>query len=175
MGRAGKGAVAWALHAGCHSGQLQAATASVLLLLFPSPTHAMQSRVLGAGLGVAALLLLLLLLAAAGGAAGVKAPVSDSAGARTPWTPWSRWRRETELEGARIEGSRIPRKYFVTKGGLARSVPPLLPAPGRLPAAAAPPSPAPRSPAGFGETDLGAGTDPFETGAWDLAVEDAGM
>ena len=40
------------------------------------------------------------------------------------------------------------------------------------------PLPAPPCPAlsaGFGDTDEGSGTDPFETGAHDLAMEDAGI
>lgn len=28
---------------------------------------------------------------------------------------------------------------------------------------------------GFGETDMGGGADPFETGSYDLALEDAGI
>lgn len=68
-------------------------------------------------------LLTLLLLLAAGAllAGGVKVPLA-SAGKHHPGadglrTPWRRWHRENPIRQQHVVGMRIPRRYFVTKGG----------------------------------------------------------
>ena len=114
----------------------------------------------------------------------VKVPLSGGATARdggrirTPWHLWHLDREQTGITGFAVMGQRIPRRYVVVKGERRQPPPPMPASTCRQPASAQ--RPPARLPlflfAGFGETDQGSGTDPFETGAHDLggAASDGG-
>lgn len=125
------------------------------------------------------LLLLVLVLACLRPVQAVKAPLSGGGaargggGIRTPWHLWRQDRQQTGVQGYAVVGQRIPRRYFVVTGARCRPADACFP--GRLPRAVTQLLPSvcvrPCLHAGFGETDQGSGTDPFETGAHDLGAQ----